>query len=71
MDQKCDVMLAISLLEDEHGIIEKSFQHLKFFFWEGLETKEILQAVKGQDGRVYLPKDWRDSCGDWTQDYCS
>ncbi len=51
--------LAITLLEDEHGINSHAWQLQRDCFLDEDENADIFNAVKAIDGRWYLPEGWR------------
>ena len=52
-------VLCIALLDDEDGLSLVGYETLRGFNWlhAGHAASDILDAVKAQDGRYFLPKD--------------
>lgn len=54
MSGKALRLFALLLLDDEHGINGESWDILRDFLYDD-DQNDILDAVKAQDGRFYLP----------------
>lgn len=52
--------LAIALLDDEHGISTNAWKMLSAVLEEEGNNEDILNAVKAQDGRFFLPEGWQE-----------
>lgn len=54
--------LALSLLDDDEGISEDSWDELRTRLIEEGGNSDIINAVDGNDGRVYIPSDTIKEC---------
>ena len=55
-------LLAIEVLDTEHGISEESYKTLQELLWEEGSPEVILNAVTINAGRCYLGEDDAEDC---------